>query len=314
MLSLGYKVVIQLKSMQINEKEIIVNYPQNRPYLFQFSIVLEKGSNFPFEGDYSLIIENERLISLSKRSDDNYKQGQSWIFKIEAFKTASEAESFTLKLIQGVLWSSIKNKYGLRLLYNSSLPFEINNRASKVGSSFSISAELSIIYSAINIIEPISDIIKSATPIDSKLLIACELFTSARLESTERAKFVGLVSSLEPLCEQNDYGIPDLSEKIKQLKEIIEKTKYDEKIKNSLLGRIEGLKKESVSQSIKRTIEAYFPNDKETVDTILDAYNTRSKILYEGLVDPDLNIKSYKVEEIVRQILEKKIIEIYLKK
>ena len=91
---------------------------------------------------------------------------------------------------------------------------------------------------------------------------------------------------------------------IKELKSIISKKNYDDKIKNSILGRLDGLKKESVSQSIKRTIEKYFPNNNETLETIIDAYNTRSKILHEGLIDPDINIKNYKVEEIIRQILE----------
>lgn len=300
--------------MNTEEREIILKYPQNRPYISKFSFILEKGSDFPFESDCSLLIENQKIIQLSKRVNNNNKGNQSWFFKVEAFKTASEAEKFTLKLIQGLLWSSIKNKYGLKLLYNSPLPFEINNRSSKGGLSLSTSVKITLIHSAKSIIEPISDILQSNIPIDAKLLVACELFTSSRLESTERAKFVGLISSLEPLCEQKNYEIPDLINEIKELKSIISKTNYEEQIKNSILGRIEGLKKESVSQSIKRTIKEYFPNNKETLETIIDAYDTRSKILHEGLVDPDINIKNYKVEEIVRQILEIEIEKKYLKK
>lgn len=300
--------------MNTEEREIILKYPQNRPYVSRFSFILERGSDFPFENDCSLLIENQRIIQLSKRIDDNNKRNQSWTFKVEAFKTASEAEYFTLKLVQGLLWSSIKNKYGLKLLYNSSLPFEISNRSTRGGLSLTTSFELTLIHSAKSVVEPISDILHSNISIDAKLLVACELFTSSRLESTERAKFVGLISALEPLCEQKDYEIPDLVNEIKELKSIISKTNYEEKIKNSILGRIDGLKKESVSQSIKRTIEEYFPNNKETLETIIDAYNTRSKILHEGLVDPDINIKNYKVEEIVRQILEIEITKKYLKK
>ena len=300
--------------MNTEEREIIVKYPQNRTYVSKLSFILERGSDFPFESDCSLLIENQRIIQLSKRVDDNNKRNHSWSFRVEAFRTASEAENFTLKLVQGLLWSSIKNKYGLKLLYNSSLPFEINNRSSKGGLSLTSSVELTLIHSAKGIIEPISDILQSKISIDAKLLIASELFTSSRLESTERAKFVGLISSLEPLCEQKDYEIPDLVNDIKELKSIISKKNYDDKIKNSILGRIDGLKKESVSQSIKRTIEKYFPNNNETLETIIDAYNTRSKILHEGLIDPDINIKNYKVEEIIRQILEIEIARKYLKK
>jgi hypothetical protein len=46
--------------------------------------------------------------------------------------------------------------------------------------------------------------------VEEKLLVSMELFTSAKLETTDRAKFVGLVSAFEPLAQSEAYGNPEL--------------------------------------------------------------------------------------------------------
>jgi len=86
--------------MNTEEREIIQKYPQNRPYMSRFSFILERGSDFPFESNCSLLIENKKIIQLSRLVDDSNKKNQSWLLIVEAFKTASEAEEFTLKLVQ----------------------------------------------------------------------------------------------------------------------------------------------------------------------------------------------------------------------
>jgi len=53
--------------------------------------------------------------------------------------------------------------------------------------------------------ELINQVLSKKIDFDPKLLISMELFASARLESTERARFIGLVSSLEPLTAQESY-------------------------------------------------------------------------------------------------------------
>ena len=134
-----------------------------------------------------------------------------------------------------------------------------------------------------------------------------EIFAASRLETTERAKFVGIVSALEPLAIQHKYDDKELNSLIKSFQLQLQESNLTLQLKNSLQGRIGQLKRESVSQAIKRLTEESLPRDSQSADIINDAYNLRSKILHEGSTDADLQLKSREVEEIIRKIFKYKI-------
>ncbi|MDO9066801.1 MAG: HEPN domain-containing protein [Chloroflexota bacterium] len=137
---------------------------------------------------------------------------------------------------------------------------------------------------------------------NEKLLLAMELFASARQESTERSRFVGLVSSLEPLAEQQSYT-GEVSGMIDRFKDQIKELKLLPHIEASLSGRIANLSTESVSSAIRRVVKETLPDDSEALRIIEDAYNLRSRILHDGTTDADLNQKSREVETVVRRVI-----------
>lgn len=300
--------------MNLSEREIITKFPQNRPYLSEFTIQLERGTNFPFDGDCSLLTNNDQIIKFIKIVDKKNSGHQNWKIVVDSFKTAVLAEKYGVKMVLGILWASIQNSYGIKLIHNSALPCLVKYKTSSRG--FNFKAEITVVQSIDGIIDPINEILSINNDISSKLLAACELFAAARNETTDRARFVGLVSSLEPLCEQTIYEVDSLNTLLssfeKQISEIqIESnTEFDEKIKNSLIGRIQQLKRESVNQAIKRTIENYFPGDKEISETVIESYNIRSKVLHEGYSDPDFNIYCKRIEKIIRELIIRKIREL----
>ena len=127
---------------------------------------------------------------------------------------------------------------------------------------------------------------------DPKLLISMELFASARLESTERAKFIGLVSALEPLAGQEPYNNEEVDNLISSfISKINDSKTIPEKARNSLTGRVRSLSKESISQAISRFVGIYFPENTEVIKSVKEAYDIRSSILHEGTFDADLDEK-----------------------
>jgi uncharacterized protein (UPF0147 family) len=80
--------------------------------------------------------------------------------------------------------------------------------------------------------------------VEEKLLVSMELFTSARLETSYRAKFVGLVSALEPLAQQEHYANQELEKLVNSFVKQLTDTSIPDNIKRSVEGRIRDLKKE----------------------------------------------------------------------
>ncbi len=140
--------------------------------------------------------------------------------------------------------------------------------------------------------------------VEEKLLVSMELFTSAKLETSDRAKFVGLVSSLEPLAQSEAYGNPELEKLVDNFLHQLNNTSIPDNIKRSVEGRIRDLKKESISQAIQRIVQESIPanENEEAVSIIKEAYKIRSKILHKGARYTDLEQKSNEIENIIRQI------------
>jgi hypothetical protein len=291
------------------ERQIILASPKRRPYGARLSLLLEKQTKFPMKGECVLLVSPEIIVRMSPRGDDTEgKVEQHWDIFIEGFATAGEAEQAGLKIALGFLCAAMSGRYSVRLIYHTPLPCAVYDRTQQKRLKATFNANLSIITGISNIVEPLNKIISSPLPIDQKLLVACELFAAARLETTERTRFVGIVSSLEPLTIQQKYNEEtELIALITTFKESIQNSMINGKIRDSLVGRVEQLKTESISMAIKRLVEETVPNDPGAVELIEEAYSLRSKILHEGSTDADLELKGREVENVVRQIFEAKV-------
>ncbi|MBN3885546.1 MAG: hypothetical protein HWQ44_22125 [Nostoc sp. JL34] len=116
---------------------------------------------------------------------------------------------------------------------------------------------------------------KTRYEIADKPKFSMELFAAARLEATERARFVGLVSALEPLAEQKKFEYPDLKKIVKDtLNKVQDSLDLPDDIKRSLEGSISNLTRESVSHAIKRLIITHLSEDKMALEILEEAYRT----------------------------------------
>jgi len=209
-----------------------------------------------------------------------------------------------LKLSLAILWASVSIKWPLKLDYHTPHPCMVFDRTHRTG-GFGISchASASVRSNAGSISQLINQILSKQFDLDPKLLISMELFASARLESTERTKFIGLVSSLEPLASQEPYNCSQIDDLISSFVAQIDRLQsVPDNVINSITGRAYSLKKESISQAIVRFVKGYFPENPEVIAAVKEAYDIRSRILHKGSFDADLDKKGRLLEDVIRHI------------
>ena len=291
----------------VEEKKMISEHPERRPYASKIDFILEVGTEYKFEGEACLLLKAPYVVRIKPKQNEQLGHHQCLTATIEGFSSAGEAENMGLKLTQSILWSVISRKFHLRLLYHTPQPSIVFDRTLTKNNGIRLSSHTSatLIASTTYIVDLIEQALTNIDEIDPRLLISMELFTSAKLESTERTRFIGLVSSLEPLIIQEPYNDPGLDKLVRDFIEALDKTPLSVSHKASVSGRVNELKKESISHSVKRYVNSYFPDKPEIAETVLEAYNIRSKLLHEGSFDADIDEKAEKLEDIIRLIYGK---------
>jgi hypothetical protein len=287
-------------------RQIIDESPNRHPYGAKVGIILDKGYELPFQGEACLLVDDKSIVRILPSQDVSQlgsEKPQKLDVYVEGFATAGEAEQKGLKLSLALLWAAISRKHPLRLDYHTPRPCMVYDRTQESGSGCMVTASFTVVMDSSRMVQLVKEIFSANIDVvDEKLLVSMELFASARLETTERARFVGLVSSLEPLAQQEAYDNPELKQLVESFVEQLKTTSIPEDIKSSLRGRINGLKQESVSRAIRRLVKEHFPENLDAVSTVEEAYDIRSKILHEGAFDADLAQKSNEIEDIIRQI------------
>lgn len=279
------------------EIHTIANSHNRRPYASKIAIVLPKGLEYGFDGETSLLLEEPYIVRIKPNSPQNF------IAFIEGFATAGEAEKMGLKLSLALLWSAISRKWPLKIDYHTPQPCMVFDRTQNQGGGFGFSASMTVRSGASQVANLIEQVLSKPLEFNPRLLISMELFTSARLETTERAKFIGLVSSLEPLATSDSYMNEELNCLITNLTAEVEKLdSLSDKMKLSIKSRANALKAESISQAMTRFVSRFFDQNSEAIEIVKDAYNLRSKILHEGIFDADLDEKGNKLEDVIRHI------------
>lgn len=288
-------------------RTIISSSPNRRPYAAKVKLVLDKTDEYGFDGEASFLLDDKqsivRIVPLEDKSQPRGETPQKLDVHVEGFATAGEAEQKGLKLSLALLWAAVSRKHPLRLEYHTPLPCMVYDRTQNNEGGFSISASLTLRMSSQTMVKLVNEIFSADIEVDQKLLVSMELFASARLETTERSRFVGLVSSLEPLAKRNSYGISELENLVNAfVKQIHDSPCILGNIKPSIEGRAKDLTQESIKQAIKRLVEENLPGNINAVRAVSEAYDIRSKILHEGSFDADLEQKSMQIEDIIRDI------------
>lgn len=294
------------------EKNMIIDSVNRRPYGAKISVLLDASTRMNLDGEVCLLTGTKYTVTMrptqtKPESEAGAKSGfQAWDVLVEGFATAGEAEKAGLEITFAILWGAISEKYSVQLQYHTPLPCVVYDRMRR-GSGISLTSSVTFILgkSLNSVANAINEVLSSPKRDSGKLLLAMELFASARLELTERARFIGLVSSLEPLAEQQNYG-DQLLETLNRFKDQIRQLGLSPIVESSLLGRVDNLSNESVLSAIRRVVNECLPGDAGALEIVEEAYNLRSRILHDGTTDADLSQKSQEVEAVIRRVIASK--------
>lgn len=113
------------------------------------------------------------------------------------------------------------------------------------------------------------------------------------------------MTALEALSSQHEYGdavATVLNELAHDLRSHPKLAGADnDRLRESLAGRILQLRRESVRQAIQRTVKASIQST-EDAKFIDDVYGLRSRILHEGHIGNTLHAESHRIEGILRRM------------
>jgi hypothetical protein len=292
--------------------------PKRRPYGAYIDFFLnEDDIQFSLDGPASVFASDNAIVQVDVSPEQPLgplKRFKRYRANIEGFTTASEAEGMGLKLSLALLWAAVTKHFGMRLDYHSTLPCTVYDRTEERG-GLSMRGYLSNHYpaTAAELGELMREVMTSTIEVDRQLVLSMELYTAANLEVSDRAKFLGLVSSLEPLGLQAQYtdSVRNLVSSFRQQLRSGHFADLDdvetEKVKKSLDGRLKQLEHESIRQALLRLIRELFPSDEELVKTIDAAYALRSEMLHHGTTDPYLDRKTHAIEQIIRRLYSARI-------
>lgn len=253
----------------------------------------------------SLLWDKDHILTLEPRKihpqlEDAGARG--YRLTIDATDTASDAEDLGTRLAYALLNVAVRRQWGMSLSWpDSPLPCRVIDRTASTGASIQGFASSTSYMQTSEFVAALETGFDHHPQVPYSLLLSMELCASSRLENNNRSKLIMLVSAFEALARQRDLS-SDLGLLVVALKSTIETFGIeDADLKASLLGQVEGLKRESVRRAIRRLL-INTKLDKEDRDFVEEAYHARSKIVHEGHRVPELDAMTAKLDTLLKQV------------
>lgn len=273
------------------------------PYAVRF--ILRLGSNVEItlvDGEASVLFGAEAVLVIKKIRDLPHHQMEVQL-DVEAFSSASDAERAGQLLTFSLMWLAPSKRVTIDFARRTGpWPFAVRNRTLSEGTQVWGGGY------AFHKLEPTalaSEVARAYglgfAPTDA-LLTSMQFFASSGLESSEVARFIAIMTALEALAEQQEYG-SEIEAVLRELAKQVEQNTSvsDVSVRNSLASQIRNMKRESVSKAIRRLVEKHI-NDKDTLKFVNDSYEARSRLLHDGARESDLGGRTQRLEDVVRRI------------
>ena len=296
------------KKSPAEERAIIVGQQNKRPYGVKVRIHLQTGGAIGSVENACVPLNTGAFLTIAPARTAPWKGGKKFVITLEGFPTAAAAEAAGRRLVQALLWMAVSADFPLRLEYQSYEPAAVFERNRSDG--FRLEAFGEVDNAPQLAFGELHDAYTSLEEPDEKLLLSMEIFCAARMESSQRAVFLSVVTALEPLATEADYGEPvrafvaDCVTRLKTSNEI------PDQVRQSLEGRLLQLQRESIRQALKRVVGEILPDDPEAVDIVDNAYALRSQIIHTGVpaaLDVDLEREVKAISSIIRKIYAKRL-------
>jgi hypothetical protein len=256
----------------------------------------------------TILLDDGAYATLAPKQQASWEGGQRFSIVLQGFPTASLAEEHGRRLVQGLLWSSISLGFGVRLNYNTHEPTTVYDRLQSGG--LSAWGECTTSLPPLWVIDRIREGYILPKLVERAFMLSMEIFCASRLEASDRAIFLSMVSAIEPLAITEHLGhevdsfVDDCLNRLEEYQEISIENRQ------SLRGRLNGLKKESIRQSVRRLIRTKIPEDPEAPAIIDKSYDLRSQLIHEGAphdLDIEFAAEAQKVSSILKKVYAKEL-------
>jgi hypothetical protein len=298
------------KSQQ-EERAIILRQPNKRPYGARASIHVQTIGALGNAEQVCVSLPTGAFLSIEPARTAPWEGGRKFTVTLEGFPTAASAEAAGRRLVQALLWMAISTDSPLRLEYLTYEPASVFERNRSTGATCEGYAEVG--HSPGVVFGELHDAYALLPEPDEKLLLSMEIFCAARLESSQRAVFLALVSALEPLAREAFLG-DEVAAYVDDCISRLRASSVLSGLKPSLEGRLRHLGHESIRQALLRLARETLPSQPDAEQTIDDAYALRSQIIHSGVpadLDVDLERESREISIIIRamyaSILKRKL-------
>ncbi len=288
------------------ERNIIISKPNKRPYGIKVQFHIQTLGSIGNLDNVCISMKSGLFLTLSPGKKSPWEGGERMELKLEGFPTAIAAEAAGKRIVQSLLWMAIKQRIALQLQYQSYEPAYVFERNRSLGLSCSGYGESKTNQKYV--IDTLHQSYYSLPEPQPGLLLSMEIFAGAKLESSERATYLAMVSALEPLAnpKKQDKEVDDfVSQTLENLKNRIE---ISASVRNSLTSRLKALQYESIGQSLKRLSKEWLPEYEHAEKIIKEAYAIRSQLVHSGQpndLDIDLAEKIREIEEVIIAIYGK---------
>jgi len=304
-----------MNQMSTGKTELESLSESTHPYAVRVELTL--GSNIELlmqDSEILLQFAEKQVIRIVKERPNNREQA-NFLKRIsvylEAFSTACEAEQACKMLALSLLWVAASMRVTLTFdRWTGNYPFSIRDRTRAAGLEGRAEGHGSREVRPEELHSIAEEAYKLNIDVSPQLLTSMEFYAAARLEITEQARFISLMTALEALSKQTVYD-DEIAELLTQLacqldSSAILSGENKASLKNSLSDRLKGLRRESVRQAIVRTVREHI-QDEEIIQFVDKAYRLRSNILHEGLKDSDLHLVTHRLEDIIRRLYAAKL-------
>jgi hypothetical protein len=285
------------------ERAIIVQQPAKRPYGTRASAHLQTAISMGNTEGVCLLLDSGAFVTIEPGSKPTWEGGAKVSLTLEGFPTAAAAEAGGRKLVQALLWTAISINFALRLEYTSYEPTTVFDRIRSGGVSSEGSFALG--QSVDRVLDELRESYAELADPNPSVLLSMEIFAGARLEISQRARFLAIVSALEPLAEDRSLG-PDASAFVDSCIANLDKDPVlTQPVRASLRGRLEQLRHESIRQGILRVVREALPKMAEAPGLVDEAYAVRSQVVHQGRPDDlDVNLEDVgrDVSEVLREL------------
>jgi hypothetical protein len=288
------------KSLQ-EERAIILGQPSKRPYGARVRIHVQTSRAVGNAEQVCVSLPTGAFLSIEPTHTAPWEGGKKFIVTLEGFPTAASAEAAGRRLVQALLWTAISTDSPLRLEYLTYEPASVFERNRSTGDTCEGYGEVG--YSATVVLGELHDAYALLPEPDEKLLLSMEIFCAARLESSQRAVFLALVSALEPLASEAPLGNEVAAFVADCIASLRATSGLPSDLKTSLESRLANLRHESIGQALRRLAREKLPSQPDAAQAIDSAYALRSQIIHSGVpadLDVDLERESREISTIIR--------------